>query len=53
MLGKIESRRRRGQRRMRWLGSIIDSMDMSLSRLWKFEKDREAWNAAVHGAVKS
>ena len=53
MLGKIESRRRRGQQRMRWLGSIIDSMDMSLSRLWKFEKDREAWNAAVHGAVKS
>ena len=53
MLGKIEGMRRRGPERIRWLNGIIDSMDMSLSRLWKFEKDREAWNAAVHGAVKS
>ena len=51
MLGKIESRRRRWQR-MRWLDSIADSMDMSLSQLWEIVKDREAWHAAIHGLAK-
>ena len=55
MLGKIDDKRRRGrkEKRMRWLDDIIDLMDMSLSKLWRMVKNREAWRAAVHGVVKS
>ena len=53
MLGKIEGRRRRGRQRMRWLDGITDSMDMSLSKLRKMVKDREAWHAAIHAVTKT
>ena len=53
MLGKIEGRRRRGQRKMSWLNSNIDSMNMRLSKLREIVKDREAWHTALHGVTKT
>ena len=51
--GKIEGRRKRDRQRIRWLDCIINTMDMSLSKLWEMVKDRESWRATVHGVTKS
>ena len=53
MLGKIEGKRRRGRPRMRWMDSITDSIDMSLSKLWETVKEKEAWRVTVHGVSKN
>ena len=53
MLGKVEGKRRRGRKRMRWLDSITDSMDMSLSKILEIVMDRGSWSAAIHGIAKS
>ena len=53
MLGKIESKMKMGQQRMRWLDSITNAMDRNLSKLWEIVKDRGTWQAAVHGILKS
>ena len=52
MLGNIEGRRRRGQQRIRWLNSITDSINMSVSKLWELAINREAWHAAIHGVAE-
>ena len=52
MLGNIEGRRRRGRQRIRWLGGITDTTDVSLSKQWEIQKDREAWHAVVHEVCK-
>ena len=53
MLGKMEGKRRKGRRRIKWLNGIINSMDVSLRKLWEILKDREAWGAAIHGVTKT
>ena len=53
MLGKIEGKRRRGRKRMRWLNNITDSVDMNLNKFWEIVKDRGDWHAVIHGVTKS